>query len=302
MCWSGEASAVLATVGIGSTIYVAIKGEDKALWMTLGYFSLMEVLQAFTYLVIDQCGSPANQIATLLGYLHITFQPFFINMISMYFIPDVIRRIIQPYVYTACGIFAIVMLIQLYPFDWAGSCDALRPLCGPQLCSVSGDWHIAWEVPTNGIGNWWVNVPLLGTGFIAYAFAGIMLPILYGSWRMTAYHYMMGPLLASQLTTNVNEWPAVWCLLSIGLLLIVVKTPIRGWLFVRSWPLWPKAVPTGFLSRLFGSPPESFYSSEKVEIDIVRSVTPDINNELKGDRIIACREYMKLVDAELDKL
>jgi hypothetical protein len=51
--------------------------------MALGYFSSMEVLQAFTYSVIDQCALPSNQIATLLGYLHIAFQPFFINMLSM---------------------------------------------------------------------------------------------------------------------------------------------------------------------------------------------------------------------------
>ena len=49
MCWSGEASAALAAVGLGSTTYVAAKGEKKALWMPLGYFSLMELLQAFTY-------------------------------------------------------------------------------------------------------------------------------------------------------------------------------------------------------------------------------------------------------------
>ncbi len=48
MCWSGEASTVLAAVGLGTTVYAASKGEDKRLWMPLGYFSLMEALQAYT--------------------------------------------------------------------------------------------------------------------------------------------------------------------------------------------------------------------------------------------------------------
>jgi hypothetical protein len=52
MCWSGEASATLATIGLTSTAYIAYKGEDKALWMPLGYFALMELLQAITYTVI----------------------------------------------------------------------------------------------------------------------------------------------------------------------------------------------------------------------------------------------------------
>jgi hypothetical protein len=49
MCWSGEASAVLAVVGIGTTAYAAYKKEPAPLWMALGYFSSMELLQAFTY-------------------------------------------------------------------------------------------------------------------------------------------------------------------------------------------------------------------------------------------------------------
>ena len=81
----------------------------------------------------------------------------------------------------------------------------------------------------------------MNSGYISYELVGFFLPILIGSWRFTTYHVLMGPLLASALTSNVNEWPAVWCLLSIGLLLIVVKTPVRKLLYVRSWPLWPKA-------------------------------------------------------------
>lgn len=61
----------------------------------------MEALQAYTYGVNDDCTMPSNQVATLLGYLHITFQPFFINLISIYFIPNQVRKRIEPLVYTA---------------------------------------------------------------------------------------------------------------------------------------------------------------------------------------------------------
>jgi hypothetical protein len=42
------------------------------------------------------------------------------------------------------------------------------------------------------------------------------------------------------LTDNPNEVAAIWCLLSIGILLLVVKTPLRKVMFVRKWFLWPK--------------------------------------------------------------
>lgn len=244
MCWSGEASAVLAVVGITTTAYAAYKKEPAPLWMALGYFSSMELLQAFTYPVIDQCSLPSNQIATLLSYLHIVFQPFFINMLSMYFIPKAVREKIQWPVYAVCFVSALIMLLQLYPFEWAGSCPLGRGLCADRLCSVSGDWHIAWDVPTNGMLNFitvdsWASFLSI---YPTYFITGILMPFVYGSWRFTVYHFLVGPQLAMLLTTNPNEVAAIWCLLSIGILLLVVKTPIRRFMFVKSWWLWPRRI------------------------------------------------------------
>jgi hypothetical protein len=143
MCWSGEASAVLAAVGLGTTAYAAYKKEPKALWLCLGYFSLMELLQAYTYMVIDQCGNPHNQIATLLGYIHIAFQPFFINAISMHFIPQRIAKKVETPAYVVCFITAVIMLLHLYPLPELGQCQLGSPLCSQILCSVHGNWHIA---------------------------------------------------------------------------------------------------------------------------------------------------------------
>jgi len=231
MCWSGEASTVLATIGLGSTIWVAAKGEDKRLWMPLGYFALMEALQAFTYTVINDCENPSNQFATLLGFLHIVFQPFLINLISLYFVPDYVRKKIEFWVYTTIMVGAVAMIISIYPFQWAELCrPEVAPFCGSRLCSISGQWHIAWEMPRTVV--WWIF------GAKAYAIAAFVLPILYGSWKMTLYHILTGPFLAYLSTGSLNEWAAVWCLYSIGLLLVVIKTPVRKLLHVKQWPLW----------------------------------------------------------------
>lgn len=243
MCWSGEASLVLAAGGFAFAGYAAYKKEDWALWIPLGYFSLMELLQGFTYSVIDQCSLPSNQVATLLGYLHIAFQPFFINMISMYFIPKEVKQKIQGWVYGICFACALFMLIQLYPFPWAGQCTPGSFFCSDYLCSVSGNWHIAWEVPVNGLTNGLQEIPVLGwvfTNYPSYMIAGFFMPFLYGSWRITIYHFLIGPRLALLLTDNPNEAPAIWCLLSIGILALLVKSPLRRFMFVKNWVLWPK--------------------------------------------------------------
>ena len=73
MCWSAEASFTLATMGFATVAVSAVQGEKKELFLPLLWFSLMELLQGFTYWWIDLCDSPPNQVLTLLGYLHIAF-------------------------------------------------------------------------------------------------------------------------------------------------------------------------------------------------------------------------------------
>lgn len=243
MCWSGEASTVLAAVGLSSTAYFYYKKEPAPLCAALGFFSLMEALQAYTYTVIDQCDNPANQVATLLGYIHIAFQPIFVNAVSMYFVPDKVREKIIVPVYLFCLFATVCLLIRIYPFDWAPLCYEVKtkilflqdyidsfnmPFCGKRICSTSGSWHIAWEIPASA------NLVL----FDMYAVAIFVLPILYGSWKVTFYHLITGPLLAYLSTGNANEWAAVWCLYSIGLILLLVKSPLRGYLHVREWFWW----------------------------------------------------------------
>jgi hypothetical protein len=52
-------------------------------------------------------------------------------------------------------------------------------------------------------------------------------PLLYGAWRFTLFHAIFGPLLAARLTDNVNEVPAVWCLFSLGLVLMALNPAFR---------------------------------------------------------------------------
>ena len=240
MCWSGEASTVIAVAGAAATVYSIRQRQAPALYVPLGYFTAMEVLQSATYRWLDDCASPANQITTLLGYLHICFQPFFINMFSLHFVPQAVREKVSMWVYGLCMASVVVMIVQLYPFDWAGSCDGTRrTLCGQRLCAFTGTWHLAWSLPLNGIGNDMLGI-FLHKGHPTYVLVGFVVPVLYGSWRITGYHYLTGAFLAGLLTSNLNEWPAVWCLLSVALIVVIVTSPLRNWLRVTSWPLWPK--------------------------------------------------------------
>lgn len=112
----------------------------------LSAFSLSWRRCSAGYLALDARGSPLNQTITYLSLLHIVFQPFFINAFAMELAPRRPVPAAQAAVFAVCALSSAVMLLQLHPFDWAGSCRS-----GSALCTLSGDWHIAWSALYNGL-------------------------------------------------------------------------------------------------------------------------------------------------------
>ncbi|WP_417684803.1 DUF5765 domain-containing protein [Roseibium sp.] len=239
MCWSESVTFAMVASGSAATLYAMHKRMPSAISATLGYFTVMEGLQAIGYSYADACGSPVNQTVTLLSYLHIAFQPFFINALAMELVPHEVRRNVRGWVFGACFVSTIFMLVQLYPMDWAGLCRDGQPLCGPVLCLVSGSWHIGWEIPFNGISIPFDDLVGMNVGFPTYLATAFVLPLLYGSWRFVIFHTLVGPFLAYHLTGNLNEMPAVWCLFSIGILVIALVPKMFDLVSVSNWFAWP---------------------------------------------------------------
>ncbi|WP_420831682.1 DUF5765 domain-containing protein [Bathymodiolus japonicus methanotrophic gill symbiont] len=185
-------------------------------------------MQAATYVYIDECSSPMNQVMTLFGYLHVAFQPFFVNMVAMYFIPESVKLKIRTTAYTLCAVAAVAMIVKMFPFAWAGLCIiGTEGFCGDQVCSVSGAWLFGFD--------WGLHV-------FVYILAAFVMPVIYGSWRFVAFHYVVGPWISDITTDDLNEYAAVWCLFSIVLCVSVIKTPIRKYLHVQTWPFYKRTI------------------------------------------------------------
>lgn len=223
MCWSATASIVMVAAGGAATAVTYLKGEPRAIWATIGFFTAMEALQAAGYAVVDQCGSPANTTITALSYLHIALQPLFINAFAMIIAPIPPDRRVRRWVWGVAGLASALLLLRLVPLPAFGTCAPGEVLCGPAWCLRSGDWHIAWEVPLNGLPAT-LGLPLQ---FPAYMLAVFVLPLAYGAWRFVLFHALVGPALAWSLTRDANEMPAVWCLFSIGILATSLSPALR---------------------------------------------------------------------------
>lgn len=224
MCWGVEVTAGLTLAGIAAAGITARRGDPAAVPLTFLYFAAMEGLQLAGYLVIDQCGTPANRTVTVLSLLHIALQPVVINAFMLAWLcpriaPGAARRIMALAV-----VASVLVLVQMVPWPGLDRCAIGQPLCGEVLCTVSGNWHLAWTMPytdiLSGPDRW------LGTnfGFPTYVLAVFVMPLFYGLWRFAIFHALVGPVAANLLTDNPNEAPAIWCLVSV-LILIVVLVP-----------------------------------------------------------------------------
>ena len=216
-------------VGLGAvaTVVTLKRGEAAAIPATLGFFTAMEALQVAGYWVIDDCGTSTNQTVTLLSYLHIAVQPIFINAFAMAIVAVPVSPTMRRAVYSLAALASVLIMLRLVPFEWAGQCAPGFGVCGPQMCTVSGNWHLAWEVPLNDM---WGSIGLPLREIIPldpYVLASFGLPLIYGAWRLVVFHALLGPLLAMWLTENPNEMPAIWCLFSVGIILVSLSPLIR---------------------------------------------------------------------------
>lgn len=235
MCWSMGATVAMVGIGAAATAVTVRRREPPAIPATIAYFTLMEALQVAGHATADRCGTPANETVALLSYLHIVFQPLFINAFAMRLVTREVRPPLRVACWLLCGASAAVMLLQLHPFAWAGPCVAGTPLCGDRLCVVSGSWHIAWEIPRNDMLGLFRDLHPAAADFPTYMLTVFLLPLAYRAWRFVAFHLLAGPILASWLTDSPNEMPAVWCLFSIGLLLIGMSPWVRRRFETPGW-------------------------------------------------------------------
>ena len=216
MCWSPEASITLGVAGVATAVYASRKGKSADITVPLFYFSLMEFIQFFTYSHLNQCSLPSNQWATMLSYVHIAFQPIFFNMLYMNFMDPPLSKRVRRSIYAVSLFMSALLLIKIIPFAPESICRVGQTLCSTAWCSVSGTWHLAWNIP-------WYTWPLPGSIVWYYFFAVFVLPLFYGAWRGVLFA-LIGPIVALATTQNPNEWPAVWCLFSVGLILLNLST------------------------------------------------------------------------------
>lgn len=210
MCFNQELSLFFGLVGVGASYYFYKKKYIFAS-ISIFYFSLMEFIQFFQYTVIDQCNNKVNKILTIIGYIHICFQPIFFNLWLFEFTKKRNFSILK------LGIVSgLLLLSRLFFVNDKNLCnEKTEPLCGKKICSFSGEKHVAWNLRLRNGGVSWIT-PSIGLHFFMWA-APVL--TLFEIKPLIAFFITL-PILAILITKNIHEMPAIWCFTGIAQLLL----------------------------------------------------------------------------------
>lgn len=209
-------SLMIGVTGIAFASIIYARTKNAYVSIGLGYFALMEIIQYFQYKFIDQCDNKYNQFLTILGYIHICFQPLFFNLWLFAF---TIKPIVQYLYLTFFG--GLMLASRLFFVKNNELCDSHNePLCGKRTCSISGERHIAWNLRLRATG--WIT-PSISLHFFLWVFPALTMfqlkPILA--------ILLTGPFLGYVLTKNIHERPAIWCYTFVMQLIITCALLMR---------------------------------------------------------------------------
>jgi hypothetical protein len=209
MCFSENISLAIGLTGIVSSLFFYQKNVYASIG--IGYFALMEIIQYFQYKVINQCNNKYNTFLTILGYIHICFQPLFFNLWLFAFVKN------PNFIFIKMSFIAGLLLVsRLFFVKDDELCDTHNePLCGKQTCAFSGNRHIAWNLRLRAPGKKWFT-PSIGLHFFMWVTP--VLTIL--QLKPILATLLTGPYLGFLLTNNIHEQPAIWCYTGIAQIII----------------------------------------------------------------------------------
>jgi len=240
MCFDQKSSFSFAALGLFLAYYVHSRTSNTRLAVGVFWFFLMEFLQGFQYFVIDDCDNVWNKVLTILGYLHICFQPYFTHIINSSLTKN--PKILTQYeiILRMCLLSGTLMTLRWLYAELTGSgtnilsdfsdytgnyshstCRTQEWLRGEKLCTFSGKYHLAWSVPMAEPTYW---VP--SAAIHSFMMFGPFFILKKNMIIQGVFLWLAGPYLASWITPNLMEQASIWCFFSIaqiGIMLFLIR-------------------------------------------------------------------------------
>jgi len=243
MCFNQPMSFLLGAFGVALTLITFRQTRNLKLTAGVFWFTLMELLQGFQYMVIDDCDNWWNKALTLFGFLHICLQPFFTHVLFSAYTKnpkylEEYKVVMRLSLLGGLMVFGRYFLHELWPSAipvssdytiWKNHTPAFGAektrewLRGEALCTFSGNYHLSWSVPMYPVSYWIPSghlhfflmfVPFFVMADYTLVSSGIKL-------------FLSGPFIALLATDNLMEQASIWCFFSIGVVFLAVFGIVR---------------------------------------------------------------------------
>ena len=216
MCFTKYQSLGIFILGVVVAFYLKqIQQTNSYLWIPILYFAFMELLQYIGYETIENKKKYLNKVVATVIYIHIGFQPFFINMWYSNFIPK--SQLTQLFfVLKLCFVFGLFWISRLIFWDnsYKYLCDSLNePGCGKFTEVLKGPKHLLYKAKVRAAN---YLTPSIFSHFFLW-----FIPVLFLNVnKMVYFIILMSGLSGWLLASNIHEAASIWCFLFIPIMII----------------------------------------------------------------------------------
>ena len=209
MCFSEKQSYINFVLLVLGALY---KRDNWRIASLLVFLSLKDLIQGLLYRYKDN--KKINNKLTVLSWVHIAFQPLFVNIFMSSFSKN--DSTYWNSIFLMCLLFGIYFMTILDELDIQNDpdCDSndKKDFCANETLSYQGKYHIAYRFRT--------DKDYLKKGFIAY-FVLLFLPVLLTSsiGFGLLWSTFVGTIYMLTKHLRYGEFAAIWCFSSILLFL-----------------------------------------------------------------------------------
>ena len=257
MCFSAEWSAFFAAISVVAAFIMHRKYGSTRHSIAILFFGSMELLQTVQYWYIavpednwSMCGNTTNQFLTFIGYLHICFQPFFLNLAldAMWRRESLVGRLHNDLIQKLClagSVFLMgrylsaIIFPEMLDTKLGAECPSTYSLSSgfdPMLqetppnhlgfsCtylsnSTTGEssGHLAWALPFSKPSYFVPNLAV--HAFLMFAPSLVHPDPIARAGGL--FLCLTGPVMAKMITPSLNEGAAVWCFFSMFQIVILL--------------------------------------------------------------------------------
>jgi hypothetical protein len=222
MCFDQTSSFAFAGLGLFGWAGCQFFFKNPYLANGLLFFFTMEFLQGVQYWYIDDCDSLINKALTLVGIVHILFQPYFTHYMSRELSsksPATMHKynLVSKLSLTVGLLLGLRMLMyQTATYPPTEANPTTEWLRGNQVCTFSGNFHLAWSVPM-------ADASYLSPGVFLHTFMMFAPFVLIEPHRLLLpglILFLTGPFMATFITDSMYEQASIWCFFSCAQIIV----------------------------------------------------------------------------------